>query len=40
VTGWGQQEDIRRAREAGFAIHLTKPVEVDAIAQILQKPPA
>jgi CheY-like chemotaxis protein len=39
VTGWGQQEDIRRAREAGFAIHLTKPVEVDAIAQILQKPP-
>jgi len=39
VTGWGQQEDIRRAREAGFAIHLTKPVEVDAIAQILQNPP-
>ncbi|HEV7822903.1 MAG TPA: ATP-binding protein, partial [Burkholderiales bacterium] len=38
VTGWGQQDDVRRAHEAGFAVHLTKPVELDAIAQILQNP--
>ena len=39
VTGWGQSEDVKRARDAGFAIHLTKPVELDAIARILQNPP-
>jgi signal transduction histidine kinase/ActR/RegA family two-component response regulator len=38
VTGWGQEEDVRRAYDAGFKVHLTKPVELDAIAQILQTP--
>ena len=38
VTGWGQEGDKRRAFEAGFAAHLTKPVELDAIEQILQNP--
>jgi two-component system, chemotaxis family, CheB/CheR fusion protein len=28
VTGWGQEEDRRRTREAGFDHHLTKPVEL------------
>jgi PAS domain S-box-containing protein len=27
LTGWGQDEDKRRAREAGFDQHLTKPVD-------------
>ncbi len=27
LTGWGQQEDKRRAIEAGFDHHLTKPVD-------------
>src|SRR5690606_2792858 len=27
VTGWGQEEDRRRSREAGFDVHLTKPVD-------------
>lgn len=27
VTGWGQEEDRRRALEAGFDVHLTKPVD-------------
>ncbi|MFN2644488.1 MAG: PAS domain-containing protein [Burkholderiales bacterium] len=27
LTGWGQQADVRRAREAGFDRHLTKPVD-------------
>ena len=27
VTGWGQDEDRRNTREAGFQHHLTKPVD-------------
>jgi PAS domain S-box-containing protein len=27
ITGWGQPEDRRRADEAGFDLHLTKPVD-------------
>ncbi len=27
LTGWGQEEDRRRTREAGFNAHLTKPVD-------------
>jgi signal transduction histidine kinase/ActR/RegA family two-component response regulator len=27
LTGYGQQEDHRRARDAGFDLHLTKPVD-------------
>ena len=26
VTGWGQEQDRRRTKEAGFNAHLTKPV--------------
>ena len=35
VTGWGQQEDRHRAREAGFNFHLTKPVEPAVVRKIL-----
>jgi PAS domain S-box-containing protein len=35
VTGWGQEEDRRRSREAGFDHHLTKPPDPAAIAQLL-----
>ena len=35
VTGWGQQEDRRRAIEAGFDHHLTKPVEIGRLLQLL-----
>src|SRR6185503_4450137 len=27
VTGWGQSEDKRRAKEAGFDRHFTKPLD-------------
>jgi CheY-like chemotaxis protein len=27
ISGWGQDEDKRRALEAGFDRHMTKPVE-------------
>ena len=33
VTGWGAEEDVRRSREAGFAGHFVKPVDVPAMEQ-------
>lgn len=35
VTGWGQDEDRRRALEAGFDHHLTKPVDPDRLAGLI-----
>lgn len=35
MTGWGQEEDKRRAFEAGIDHHLTKPVEPAALMRIL-----
>jgi len=35
VTGWGQDADRERAREAGFDAHLVKPVSADLLAQAL-----
>ena len=33
VTGFGSEEDVRRGREAGFAAHLVKPVNVPALLE-------
>ncbi|HET8699943.1 MAG TPA: ATP-binding protein, partial [Gammaproteobacteria bacterium] len=35
VTGWGQDEDRRKSREAGFDAHLVKPVDRDALSELL-----
>jgi two-component system CheB/CheR fusion protein len=35
LTGWGQESDRRRALEAGFYYHLTKPVEPAALHDLL-----
>jgi signal transduction histidine kinase/DNA-binding response OmpR family regulator len=35
LTGWGQAEDRRRAREAGFDHHLVKPAELAALQALL-----
>jgi signal transduction histidine kinase/ActR/RegA family two-component response regulator len=35
ITGWGQEEDKRRAREAGFDHHLTKPVDVETLSALV-----
>ena len=35
ITGYGQPEDVRRARHAGFDGHLTKPVEIEDVLRIL-----
>jgi PAS domain S-box-containing protein len=37
LTGWGSEDDKRQSREAGFDYHLTKPVEVTAIENILAR---
>jgi two-component system CheB/CheR fusion protein len=39
VTGYGQEQDRNRARQAGFDRHLTKPVNHDALLQLLQSLP-
>jgi CheY-like chemotaxis protein len=28
LTGWGEDDDIRRSREAGFDRHLLKPIDI------------
>jgi CheY-like chemotaxis protein len=38
VTGYGQEEDRRRSREAGFDRHLTKPVDFAELLQMLRVP--
>ncbi len=35
VTGWGQEEDRQRSREAGFDHHLTKPADPAALQRLL-----
>jgi CheY-like chemotaxis protein/anti-sigma regulatory factor (Ser/Thr protein kinase) len=35
VTGWGKPEDEARSREAGFDVHLVKPVEEDNLLQVI-----
>jgi len=35
LTGWGQEADRRRAAEAGFDHHLTKPVDPNALNSLL-----
>jgi PAS domain S-box-containing protein len=36
ITGWGQEQDKRRAREAGFDHHLTKPIDPSSLEGLLQ----
>jgi CheY-like chemotaxis protein len=38
VTGWGQEEDRLRSKEAGFDHHLTKPIRADALQELLGPP--
>jgi CheY-like chemotaxis protein len=35
LTGWGEDEDKKRALSAGFDHHMTKPVDPDRLAQLL-----
>ncbi len=37
MTGYGQEDDRRRAKSAGFDYHLTKPVEPEALRRLLDQ---
>jgi signal transduction histidine kinase/ActR/RegA family two-component response regulator len=39
VTGYGRDEDRRRSLEAGFDLHLTKPVDPAKLKALLQEQP-
>ncbi len=36
ITGWGQEDDRRRAREAGFDHHFTKPVDYEKLIELIE----
>ncbi len=38
ITGWGQESDKVRARDAGFDLHFTKPIEPQHIIDLLRSP--
>ncbi len=35
LTGWGQEEDRRKSKEAGFDHHLVKPVNPEDVATLI-----
>jgi len=35
VTGWGNEDDRRRSREAGFDYHFTKPVDPEDLVRVV-----
>ncbi|WP_293394557.1 ATP-binding protein, partial [Nevskia sp.] len=37
LTGWGQEEDIRRTLNAGFDRHLVKPVNLELLQSLLRE---
>jgi CheY-like chemotaxis protein/two-component sensor histidine kinase len=37
LTGWGQADDRSRSQAAGFDAHLVKPVDINALAAILNR---
>jgi signal transduction histidine kinase/ActR/RegA family two-component response regulator len=39
LTGWGQDADRQKSREAGFDAHVVKPVDADVLANLLVELP-
>jgi DNA-binding response OmpR family regulator len=37
ITGWGQDEDRQRSREAGFDHHFTKPVDIERLVELIDR---
>ncbi len=37
LTGYGSEEDVQRSREAGFTVHLTKPIDLDALTEAIEQ---
>ena len=40
VTGWGQEADRLRSKEAGFDAHLVKPLDLDKLTELLLRQPS
>jgi CheY-like chemotaxis protein len=38
VTAYGSENDQKRSREAGFQLHLVKPVKPESLLEELDKP--
>jgi DNA-binding response OmpR family regulator len=36
ITGWGQDDDRRKSANAGFDVHLVKPVDPETLRQLLR----
>jgi len=39
LTGWGQDSDRRRSAEAGFDLHLVKPLDIAKLTELLARLP-
>jgi CheY-like chemotaxis protein len=39
LTGWGQEQDRTRTREAGFDRHLVKPVDFETLQALFESLP-
>ena len=39
LTGYGRADDLDSSREAGFDVHLTKPVGTEELTRVLRLPP-
>ncbi len=37
LSGFGQDEDLRRSSEAGFATHLTKPINLKVLQEVIKR---
>ncbi|HEX3555283.1 MAG TPA: ATP-binding protein [Thermoanaerobaculia bacterium] len=37
LSGYGMEEDLRKSQEAGFARHLTKPVTLDVLKDVIDQ---
>jgi CheY-like chemotaxis protein len=35
LTGWGQEADRQRSKEAGCDVHLVKPLDFDRLTELL-----
>jgi CheY-like chemotaxis protein len=35
LSGWGQEEDRRRSREAGIDYHMVKPLDLEELTRLL-----
>jgi CheY-like chemotaxis protein len=36
LSGYGMEEDVKRSLEAGFDVHLTKPVRWERLVEVIE----